>query len=108
MENPFEIILEKLNQIEILISDIRNSPAILERPSLSTGKQMMNVQEVAEYLSLSVPTVYGLVSRMKIPNFKRSKRLYFRKDEIDEWIGKSRRKTRAIKSILTKFKIEEK
>lgn len=54
----------------------------------------MNVQQVAEYLTLSVQTIYGLVHKMEIPNSKRGKRLYFKRSEIDEWISQSRRKTR--------------
>jgi predicted DNA-binding transcriptional regulator AlpA len=55
----------------------------------------MNVQLVAEYLSLAVKKIYGFVHKLDIPNFKRGKRLYFRRTEIDDWIGQSRRKTMA-------------
>ena len=54
----------------------------------------MNVQQVAEYLTLSVQTIYTLVHKMEIPNAKRGKRLYFKRSEIDDWISRSRRKTR--------------
>ena len=58
------------------------------------GNELMNVQQVAEYLTLSVQTIYGLVHKMEIPNAKLGKRLYFKKSEIDDWISRSKRKTR--------------
>ena len=54
----------------------------------------MNVKRVAEYLTLSTATIYGLISKMAIPNMKRGKRLYFKKGDIDEWLSKSLRKTK--------------
>jgi excisionase family DNA binding protein len=94
MENPFELLLEKLSKIEkdlLEIKEIKSSYSA----SRSSSNELMNIQEVAEYLSLSVPTLYGYTSHMEIPHMKRGKRLYFRKNEIDEWLLKSRVKTRS-------------
>lgn len=93
MENPFEIIVEKLNSIERLLLEITNRN-ITDLTSTSSD-ELMNVKRVAEYLSLSVSTIYKLTFTMEIPCMKRGKRLYFRKDEINKWVAESRRKTRA-------------
>jgi excisionase family DNA binding protein len=61
---------------------------------LHTRNQLLNISQVAEYLSLSVPTIYGLVSKSQIPSMKRGKRLYFSLDEITEWVKSGRRKTK--------------
>ncbi|MCF8293993.1 MAG: helix-turn-helix domain-containing protein [Chitinophagaceae bacterium] len=92
MENPFELILEKLNKLEKDILEIKEIK--YHAASGINSNELMNIQQVAEYLSLSVPTLYGYTSHMEIPHMKRNKRLYFRKAEIDEWLLKSRRKTR--------------
>jgi excisionase family DNA binding protein len=55
--------------------------------------QLLTISQVAEFLSLSVPTVYGLVSRSVIPCMKKGKRLYFSKDEISDWIKTGKKKT---------------
>jgi len=55
--------------------------------------QLLTIAQVAEFLSLSVPTVYGLVSRSVIPCMKKGKRLYFSKDEISDWIKTGKKKT---------------
>jgi len=55
--------------------------------------QLLTIQEVADYLKLAVPTIYGLVSRSSIPCMKRGKRLYFSKDEISVWLKEGKKKT---------------
>lgn len=85
MDNPFEMILERLDRIEKAIEDLtlRNIP-IVEKISMGSC-------EVAKYLHLSVPTIYGLCHRNKIPYYKVGKRLFFKKEEIDDWINSGRR-----------------
>jgi excisionase family DNA binding protein len=92
MENPFEIIIQRLNAIERLLYEIKTGKQVEIMP-VAYSNELMNVQQVAEYLSLSVQTIYGLVHKMEIPNAKRGKRLYFKRAEIDDWISQSRRKT---------------
>jgi excisionase family DNA binding protein len=53
----------------------------------------LNVKQAAEFLNLAVPTVYSMVSRGELPKTKRSKRLYFCKEELVEYIKAGRRKT---------------
>ena len=94
MENPFEIIVQRLDAIERLLIEIKTGTRI-DNATTRKDNELMNVQQVADYLTLAVPTIYGLVHNMEIPNFKRGKRLYFRRIDIDDWIGQSRRKTMA-------------
>ena len=65
-----------------------------EQPQQETD-QLFTIQQVADFLSLSVPTIYGLVSRSEIPCMKKGKRLYFSKYEITNWIKAGRKKTLA-------------
>jgi excisionase family DNA binding protein len=65
-----------------------------EQPQPETD-QLLTIQQVAELLSLSVPTIYGLVSRSEIPCMKKGKRLYFSKQELTDWIKTGRKKTLA-------------
>lgn len=57
--------------------------------------QLLTIQQAAELLNLSVPTLYGYVHRSEIPVCKRSKRLYFSRQELMEWIKAGRKKTLA-------------
>ena len=65
-------------------------------------EQLLTVQQAAELLNLSVPTLYGYTQRAEIPVCKRGKRLYFSKQSLFEWIKDGRKKTkRKQKSQLT-------
>jgi excisionase family DNA binding protein len=89
MENPFEIILQKLEKIEKSIEELKD-----KKIETSSNKlEMFNTTEVAAYIKLAVPSVYGLVHRNKIPVCKKGKKLYFIKSDIDKWILEGHIKT---------------
>lgn len=54
---------------------------------------LFTVKETADFLRLSVPTIYGLISKGEIPVMKRSKRCYFSKAELIDYLKKGRQKT---------------
>lgn len=54
---------------------------------------LLNIKQAAELLNLSVPTIYSYVQKAEIPVCKISKRLYFSKFELTNWIKASRKKT---------------
>eukprot|EP01031_Cornospumella_fuschlensis_P048715 gene48715-59645_t len=47
----------------------------------------IGIEEASALVSLSINTVYGKVSRREIPHYKRGKKLYFLKEELQNWIG---------------------
>ena len=55
--------------------------------------QILTIQQAAELINLSISTIYGLVQRRAIPVSKQSKRLYFSRDELINWIKAGRKKT---------------
>lgn len=55
--------------------------------------QLLTIEEIADFLHLSRPTIYSLVSRSEIPCMKKGKRLYFSKDEVTEWLKTGKKKT---------------
>jgi excisionase family DNA binding protein len=57
--------------------------------------ELLTIKQAAEFLKLSVPTVYGLVSKDRVPVNKRSKRLYFSKQELTNWIKTGKKQTKA-------------
>lgn len=58
-----------------------------------SNDELLTIQQAAEIIKVSVPTIYGLVQKAKIPVCKKGKRLYFSKDEITQWIRLGRKKT---------------
>jgi excisionase family DNA binding protein len=65
-----------------------------QRPTEQPEK-LYTVQEAAEFLNLSVPTIYSKVSRNELPFMKRSKRLYFSNIELLKYLKEGRRRTQA-------------
>ena len=57
--------------------------------------ELFTVQDTAKFLSLSVPTVYSLISKGELPVMKRSKRCYFSKVELINYLKQGRKKTLA-------------
>lgn len=52
----------------------------------NTTKPIMNVQEVAKYLSFSIYKIYAFVNARKIPCSRIGKQYLFVKKEIDQWL----------------------
>lgn len=77
-ENPnlapiIEMIERKLNEIKV------------------TQKPIMSVEDLSAYLDLSPAYIRKMTHNHEIPHYKpNGKKLYFRKDEIDEWVFSSR------------------
>jgi excisionase family DNA binding protein len=94
MGNPFEAIDARLTNIEALLLDLF-STKFNQDPHNNISEKLMTVSEAAELLSLATPTIYALVQRREIPFSKRegSKRLYFSKQELLEWVKSGRKKT---------------
>jgi excisionase family DNA binding protein len=63
--------------------------------AFETPEQFLTVKEAAQFLNLTVPTIYSKVSKGELPFMKRSKRLYFSSTELMEYIKEGRKKTNA-------------
>lgn len=93
MNNPFEVIEARLNNIETLLLDLKHLPK--EQGEQPETDELLTVQDTAKFLSLSVPTVYTLISKGELPVMKRSKRCYFSKSELVNYLKQGRKKTRS-------------
>jgi len=70
----------EISELKTLLLEKKESPCSEEK------EQILNTQEAAEFLDLSVPTIYSKVSRKEIPFCKRSGRLYFSSTELRDYI----------------------
>lgn len=85
---------------EKLITDIseRVTANILKavqnnNPTTEQPEQLLTIQEAAQFLNLTVPTIYSKVSKGELPVMKRSKRLYFSSTELMEYLKEGRKKS---------------
>lgn len=90
MNNPFEKIDDRLNNIECLLAELKHSQ---NRNFNNCVDELLTIKQAAVLLTLTTPTIYGLVQRREIPFSKRGKRLYFSKKELLEWVAEGRKKT---------------
>jgi excisionase family DNA binding protein len=79
----FEKLPEVVQQLSDDISDLKR--ILLSTPSKQTNRLMI-LEEAAEYLHLSKPTIYRLVSERTIPFHKQGGRLWFLEAELLEWV----------------------
>ena len=71
------------NQLAEMFENIRSLKAMT--------KEVMTINECAQYTGLSVSYLYKLTHRKLIPFFKpMGKRLYFKRAEIDQWLMRNK------------------
>lgn len=99
-----EQLTARLDRIEAMLAEILGK-------SSSSYKDVMNTNEIAEYLGVTPGHIRKLVSNGEIPCYKsaNSNRNYFKRSEIDDWRASNRRKTNlelqveaATKSAITR------
>lgn len=91
MENPFDIIIERLDSIEKILFELSNK--VLAHTTPTSQEKLMGIDELSEYLKLAKPTIYQKTASREMPSIKIGKRLYFKKSDIDIWLNQGRRKS---------------
>ena len=91
----FEQVPEAIGKVLSELSELRGLITKQQHPQQQEQDQLLTIQQAAALLTLSVPTIYGLVNRSAIPYSKPGKRLYFSKQELTDWIKTGRKKTTA-------------
>lgn len=56
-----------------------------------TTGDLLTVEQAAELLHLSIQTIYGLLHRRELPSLKRGKRVYFKKEDLLQYLEDGRR-----------------
>lgn len=87
-----EDVKELLSKIEQLGTKIER----LEKITLIGTKNVLTLDEVVLVTGLSKGHIYRLTSTQGIPHYKpKGRNLYFKKDEIEEWLLRNRIATKA-------------
>lgn len=60
-----------------------------------SDEKLLTVKEAADFLNLSIPTVYSKVSRGELPVMKRGKKLHFSSTELMQYLKAGRKLTNA-------------
>ncbi|NRF40225.1 helix-turn-helix domain-containing protein [Pedobacter foliorum] len=91
MRYTFEQLPEAISILHEKVDSIKDLLIENQQGQHSHHSDLMTIGQAAEFINLSVPTLYTKVSRRQIPVNKRGKRLYFSKDELSAWIKSGRK-----------------
>jgi len=87
----------RLNELETLIQNsVRKAldeSQSKKRDNQPDADELLTVQACAKFLNLSVPTIYGKISRNELPFMKKSKRVYFLKTDLIKFLKTGRVQT---------------
>lgn len=95
MDITFETLPKAVTTLQESVNEIKRLLLVKSNEPQTETDELLTVQDTAKFLSLSVPTVYGLISKGELPVMKRSKRCYFSKVELINYLKQGRKKTLA-------------
>lgn len=93
-----EMVLVSKEELQTLIAEIV-STCLQEQPDSTNGESgttVLDIDAFCQYTGLSKQTVYRKTRTGEVPHSKRGKRLYFDKNEVDEWLLANKISTKTI------------
>ena len=72
--------------METTLQDLSNKLDRITELTLIGAKTVLNLEETALFTGLSVGHLYRLTSGKQIPHFKKNRKLYFKKAELEDWM----------------------
>ncbi|EMC2461988.1 helix-turn-helix domain-containing protein [Vibrio diabolicus] len=85
MISHFPISQKERAEAKALLADIKTATEEL-RTLITSQKQFLSAEETAQYTGLSVKYIYKLTHAKQIPHYKPSRKLYFKRDDLDAWL----------------------
>jgi len=68
------------------LEDIAKRLDRLEALTALSAKNVLDINDTAELTGYSVKYLRLLIARREIPHYRRGNRLYFNRDEIEDWM----------------------
>tara|TARA_R110002126_G_scaffold55819_1_gene149598 strand:- start:2072 stop:2404 length:333 start_codon:yes stop_codon:yes gene_type:complete len=107
MENPFELLNQRLDRIEKLLQNLNS--IIGNKTSIGTCPEIMDVKALTEYLNVSSSYIYKMTSSNQIPHSKKGKKLYFDKEKVTNWaLEKAEMTQEEMQEVATKYLLKRK
>ncbi len=93
----FNELPDEISRMSKQLDEIRNFLFERDEPQPEPEQnELLTIQQAAELLHLTVPTIYTKTSKGELPGVcKQGKRLYFDKQVLTDWIRSGRKKTNA-------------
>lgn len=75
---------------EELIKRINDRLDRIEKFTIIQSKNVLDIEECSIFTGMSMSHLYNMTSLREIPHFKRNRRLYFVKEDIERWLLEKR------------------
>lgn len=92
LEDLPEAVYQLTNEIRDLRTLITENK---DQSNQASKKKYLSIREAAEFLGLSVPTIYSKVSKRELPFIKRGKFLYFTSADLEAYLQEGRTPSKA-------------
>lgn len=68
------------------VQEINNRLDRIEQLTIIGSKTVLDLTEAATFTGYSESHLYNLTSKRQIPHYKKNRKLYFKKQELEEWM----------------------
>lgn len=89
----FDRLPEAVHQLQSKLDNIERLLEERSSNSKADKDRLLSVEEAAQFLQLSVSTIYQKTSKGELPYMKRSKRLYFSKSDLIAYLKEGKQAT---------------
>lgn len=96
--DPLELRVLLRDVVEQSVRKVLSETGIMG--AIGAKEDLLTVEEAAKLLRLAKSTLYSMASKEQIPSFKRSRRLYFRRSELLQWIAEGRTSKLGIRQVV--------
>lgn len=72
--------------MDTTLQSIENRLDRIERFTIINSKDVLDLEEASLFTGFSKGHLYRLTSERNIPHYKKSRKLYFKKSELEEWM----------------------
>jgi len=86
---PMEIVQAMFNEFNKLNQRLDKIESALKGDKSTLGKGIYTLTEASEYLNFSKSYLYKLTSTNQIPFYKTGKRIYFKREHLDEYLTRN-------------------
>ena len=91
--NEIKIIELTPDELREIIRDEINQALRNFKVNAENTDEILTIEQAANFLKLTKPTIYSKCSRRELPHMKRNKRLYFSKDELMNYLKEGKTRT---------------
>ena len=90
----FDKLPQAVSYLTEQVIELKQMVSALQPPTSSNNHILVEIDEAADIIMKSKPTIYRLVNQGILPSYKKGKKLYFYKDELLAWIENGRKATK--------------